>query len=106
MDREMWTGDDVPTSPDPPSRPYLVHALACDRPATPPSRWSLTRVADVVLSGAGPVAAARTGTLTIACDDPWVSSRHAALKRTFGRWFLEDLGSKNGTLVNGARVAR
>ena len=106
MDRDMRIADDAPTSPDSPSRPYLVHALACDRPATPPSRWSLTRVPDVVLSGDGPVAASRTGTLTIACDDPWVSSRHAALKRTFGRWFLEDLGSKNGTLVNGARVAR
>jgi len=106
MDRETWTGDDAPTSPDPSSRPYLVHALACDRPATPPSRWSLTRVADVVLTGAGPISAARTGTLTIACDDPWVSNRHAALRRSFGRWVLEDLGSRNGTLVNGVRVSR
>jgi sigma-54 dependent transcriptional regulator, acetoin dehydrogenase operon transcriptional activator AcoR len=102
----MRAADDAPTSPDPPSRPYLVHALACDRPATPPSRWSLTRVADVVLSGEGPISAARTGTLTIACDDPWVSSRHAALKRSFGRWVLEDVGSKNGTTVNGVRVSR
>jgi len=106
MDRDMRTADDAPTSPDPPSRPYLVHAIACDRPATPPSRWSLTRVADVVLSGAGPASASRAGTLTIACDDPRVSARHAALKRSFGRWFLEDLGSKNGTAVNGARISR
>jgi DNA-binding NtrC family response regulator len=106
MDRQMWTADDAPTAPDPPSRPYLVHALSCDRPSTPPSRWSLTRVADVVLSGAGPLSATRAGALTIACDDPWASTRHAALKRTFGSWFIEDLDSRNGTTVNGERVSR
>jgi MoxR-like ATPase len=97
--------EDAPTAPDPPSRPYLVLALACDRPATPPSRWSLTRIADVVLSGDGPASATRTGTLTIACNDPWTSSRHAVLKRSFGRWTIEDLGSKNGTSVNGERIS-
>jgi sigma-54 dependent transcriptional regulator, acetoin dehydrogenase operon transcriptional activator AcoR len=98
--------DEAPTAPDPPSRPYLVRALACDRPTAPPSRWSLTRVADVVLSGEGPVSSTRTGTLTIASNDPWASSRHAVLRRNFGRWFIEDLDSKNGTLVNGERISR
>jgi hypothetical protein len=106
MDRETWTGDDAPTSPDPPLRPYLVHALACDRPTTPPRRWSLTGATEVVLSGARPISATRAGTLTIACDDPWASNRHAALRRSFGRWFVEDLGSQHGTTVNGARTSR
>jgi len=106
MERQTWTVDDAPTSPDPPSRPYLVYALACDRPSTPPSRWSLSRVADVVLSGQGPLSATRASTLTITCNDPWASTRHASLKRTFGRWFIEDLGSRNGTSVNGERVSR
>jgi transcriptional regulator with AAA-type ATPase domain len=106
MALQTRTDDDAPTAPDPPVRPYLVRALACDRPATPPSRWSLTRVADVVLSGDGPISSTRTSTLTIACDDARVSSRHAVLKRTFGRWFIEDAGSRNGTLVNGERISR
>jgi pSer/pThr/pTyr-binding forkhead associated (FHA) protein len=33
-----------------------------------------------------------------------VSRRHAALRRDGDSWLLEDLGSKNGTWVNGARV--
>ena len=33
-----------------------------------------------------------------------VSRRHAELRRDGGRWFLRDLGSSNGTRVNGMRV--
>jgi hypothetical protein len=37
------------------------------------------------------------------CDDT-VSRHHARLELRDGRWFLVDLGSSNGTLVNGRRV--
>jgi FHA domain-containing protein/uncharacterized protein DUF1707 len=44
------------------------------------------------------------------CDlvigDPTVSRRHAELRREDGRWVLADLGSSNGTRVNGWRVRR
>ena len=33
-----------------------------------------------------------------------VSRRHAELRRDGERWFLRDLGSSNGTRVNGVRV--
>jgi hypothetical protein len=33
-----------------------------------------------------------------------VSRRHAQLWREGGRWFLRDLGSRNGTRINGMRV--
>ncbi len=43
-----------------------------------------------------------------ACDmvlpDPTVSRWHAGLKRDAGGWMLDDLGSTNGTRVNGWRV--
>jgi hypothetical protein len=43
------------------------------------------------------------------CDcvltEPSVSRRHARLRRDGRRWLLRDLGSRNGTRVNGMRVA-
>ena len=38
---------------------------------------------------------------TIAIDDPTVSSHHARMSFRSGQWILEDLGSRNGTRVNG-----
>jgi FHA domain/Domain of unknown function (DUF1707) len=44
------------------------------------------------------------------CDlvvaDPTVSRRHAELRRVADHWVLADLGSSNGTRVNGWRVVR
>ncbi len=38
--------------------------------------------------------------------DETVSRRHAKLSAVEGRWVLEDLGSANGTFLNGVKVAR
>jgi hypothetical protein len=38
-------------------------------------------------------------------EEPRVSKRHARLSWRSAGWFIEDLGSKNGTLVNGASVS-
>lgn len=37
---------------------------------------------------------------TIVLDDSYVSQEHARLVRRDGRWWLDDLGSRNGTLLN------
>jgi DNA-binding NtrC family response regulator len=105
-DRQTLTDGDTSRSEGPASHPYLVLGLACDRPATAPRRWSLAGITEVVLSGAGSGTTANAGALVIACNDLRASSRHAALRRSFGRWLLEDLGSKNGTTVNGERISR
>jgi FHA domain/Domain of unknown function (DUF1707) len=55
---------------------------------------------------------ARAAHLTIGraadCDcvvsDPTVSRHHAELRRDGGRWLIRDLGSRNGTRVNGVLV--
>jgi serine phosphatase RsbU (regulator of sigma subunit)/pSer/pThr/pTyr-binding forkhead associated (FHA) protein len=39
-------------------------------------------------------------------DDIGLSRQHLALTRLGGEWTVEDLGSKNGTLLNGARVEK
>ena len=39
-------------------------------------------------------------------DDPMVSRRHAEVVHADGRWWVQDLGSRNGTLLNGKRVTR
>lgn len=38
---------------------------------------------------------------TIVLDDGFVSARHAVLAQRETGWWLEDLGSRNGTLLNG-----
>ena len=40
----------------------------------------------------------------VVVDDQAVSRRHAVLQRLAAGWAIEDLGSKNGTLVNGQLV--
>ena len=41
---------------------------------------------------------------TILIDDEFVSGIHAALTYRGRAWYVEDLGSTNGTFVNGSRV--
>jgi ABC-type multidrug transport system ATPase subunit/pSer/pThr/pTyr-binding forkhead associated (FHA) protein/ABC-type multidrug transport system permease subunit len=40
----------------------------------------------------------------IRAESPYVSGRHCRLERDATGWVLEDLGSKNGTFVNGVRL--
>ena len=46
----------------------------------------------------------RSADNTIRIDDATVSSHHARIAFRSGQWILEDLGSRNGTLVNGIAV--
>jgi hypothetical protein len=41
---------------------------------------------------------------SVVLPDETVSSRHALLREVDGRWWIEDLGSTNGTRVNGRLV--
>jgi pSer/pThr/pTyr-binding forkhead associated (FHA) protein len=41
---------------------------------------------------------------TIVLADSFASAEHARLTQRRGRWWLEDLGSRNGTLLNEARL--
>lgn len=41
---------------------------------------------------------------SLVLDDDYVSSRHARIFPQQGRWYVEDLGSTNGTLLGGVPV--
>lgn len=44
----------------------------------------------------------RDGSLAI--DDEFASGQHARFQTVRGLWYLEDLGSRNGTLLNGRHI--
>ena len=56
--------------------------------------------------GSAPVMLGRSPEATVPLEDDYASGRHARLFPQGTRWFLEDLGSTNGTYVNGAPVTR
>lgn len=89
---------------------------AVDRPApasTPAPRLSRTlRVVEgpkagqtIALEGR-PLLMGRAQDADLVLVDDYASGRHARLFPQGTRWFLEDLGSTNGTYVNGAPVTR
>jgi transcriptional regulator with PAS, ATPase and Fis domain len=61
-----------------------------------------------VALGRGPERRAeQAGTeLTVRVPDKWMSSRHARIEPSFGRWVLTDTESKNGTIVDGHTTKR
>ncbi len=87
--------------------PLLVLALECSRPGALSARWSLAGLAAVHLGRGGERKFERTTSeLTIRVPDRWMSSRHARIENSFGRWVLVDTDSKNGTVVNGQTTRR
>lgn len=48
----------------------------------------------------------RDGGTDVVIDDDRVSKQHAAVLLSGGNWYIHDLGSSNGTFVNGRRVNR
>lgn len=65
-----------------------------------PIRW-LTPPAEL---GDGPLLVGRDPDCDFLVEDPAVSGRHLELRRDDDGWTLTDLGSRNGTRVNGWRV--
>ena len=56
--------------------------------------------------GASPIVVGRSNECTLVVDDDYASSRHARLFPQDGAWFVEDLGSTNGTYIDRQKVAQ
>jgi transcriptional regulator with AAA-type ATPase domain len=92
------------------SRPQLVLVVGCDDPTLTPARHLIDDV-DLVRFGRGARGAERgvvegLACLTLKVPDRRMSSDHGTLRRTEGRWVLDDPSSKNGAVVNGALTRR
>ena len=84
----------------------LCVALDCEQLSATPVRISLAELTDVELGRSTARAVARTGTrLRIDLASRGASQLHARMTPHAERWKIDDAGSKNGTLVNGKRVA-
>jgi DNA-binding NtrC family response regulator len=89
----------------------LYIGLSGDAPRGAPARLGLGGVDRVVMVRGEQrrISRGRAGggvQLDIALPDPRMSSTHLRLSRLGTAWFAEDLGSKNGTWVGGARITR
>jgi transcriptional regulator with GAF, ATPase, and Fis domain len=108
MDRTLSNThrDDLSKTAASRAAPALYVVLEGDRPLAGGLRASLANVTEVRI-GRG---AARTwtvgadGNAALEIPDPRMSGRHARLVRTGDAWRLEDLGSTNGSFVNGLRI--
>jgi hypothetical protein len=54
--------------------------------------------------GDGPITLGRASDATLALPDEYASAHHARLMPRDGQWWVEDLGSTNGTYVDGVRI--
>lgn len=75
--------------------------------AAPPARLQVTdgplRGTSIPL-GASAVVLGRAPSCTVPLQDDYSSSRHARIYPHEGAWWVEDLGSTNGTFVDGERI--
>jgi pSer/pThr/pTyr-binding forkhead associated (FHA) protein len=54
----------------------------------------------------GPVLIGRGNDAAIRLDDDYVSTRHARIASSGDQWFVEDLGSTNGTYIGSHRLTQ
>jgi len=98
-------GQNLRVGPRP--EPVLVLVLECARPRAGSIRFRISELSAISLGRGAERKAERVGTeLTVRVPDKWMSSRHARIEPSFGRWVLTDTESKNGTIVDGHTTKR
>jgi pSer/pThr/pTyr-binding forkhead associated (FHA) protein len=87
------------TSDLPPQRSWVARLI--DRVAPHKNTDQPARILRPPLDGRHTLVIGRGTASDYLVPDPTVSTRHAELRRDGSGWFLHDLGSRNGTRVNG-----
>jgi len=90
--------------------PHLFIVIECARPEAGSTRHSLAHIDRVVVGRGERRSAERLvddgkRTLDLRIPDARLSSQHACISREGGAFFVDDLGSRNGTRVNGSRIS-
>jgi len=82
--------------------PHLIIVLECDRPLSGSARHSLHGITEISIGRGEPRGVVRNaGRLALTVPGGFMSGSHARIRRERERFHLEDLGSRNGTSVNG-----
>lgn len=89
--------------------PFIFSIMQAEGPHFDPSRHSLFRVQRLEIGRSIDASATRHPQvggehLSLAFADPWMSTRHAEIRREGNRFVLRDLASRNHTFVNGSRI--
>lgn len=93
----------APHSPAPAPAPTPAPARSQAHPGSIRVTGGPLSGTSITLSGA-PVTFGRAPDNTIVISDDFASSHHARIVAANGSWVLEDLGSTNGTIVDGSRM--
>jgi pSer/pThr/pTyr-binding forkhead associated (FHA) protein len=120
LDRLARTAYEAHRSANPGSLPSWEDATEQEKKAWRAAVSAVTATGDSTLADAGPTpsiviqasgetrvfrtefTAGRQGSLVI--NDDHASSHHAVFLSAHGLWYVEDLGSTNGTWLNGRRI--
>ncbi len=107
LDRTLEAASERGRAVELPARPHLFLVMECQRPTSAGMRLSLDGIDTVAVGRGQSRSHVRNGReLRIDVPDPRMSSKHARIVRTASGFELEDLGSTNGTRIDGDRIQR